>query len=279
MKPWLILAAALATAMVAPAHALSNFGNIGKALQIGKKAVEASRDFTPQEEVEIGKGMAANLLGAAPLVRDEELQRYVNRVGRWLARHTEKPDLEWRFAVIDNPGYNAFALPGGTILITLGLYRSLRDESELAGVLAHEMAHVLQQHQIKAIKKAAGKELATMLASEATARSGSRDAHYLNRAFGVGTEILVRGLDKEDEYQADQMGVVIATRAGYNPYGLVGVLQTIDAANPKDGAMALLFATHPSAGSRIERLNQRLGVQFDDYADRSHTPQRMVAVR
>lgn len=274
MKRAVILSILLA--LTAPAAA-QNLGDIGKVFKFGKKVAEASREFTPQEEAEIGNGLAAGLMGAAPLVRDEALQRYVNRVGRWLARHAEQPDLDWRFGVIDNPGYNAFAMPGGTILITEGLYRSLRDESELAGVLAHEIAHVLQKHQVKAIKKAAGKELVGMLADEVAANKGTGQAYLANKLFGTGMEVMARGLDKRDEYEADQMGVVIAARAGYNPYGLVGVLQTLDAISPKDGRVSLMFSTHPSAGSRIERLSSNLGPQFDDYADRSKTPQRMVA--
>jgi len=262
----------------APSNA-QDFGNVFKAFSIGKKAVDANRPITPEEEAKIGYGMAANLLGAAPLVKDPELQRYVNRVGRWLAKHTEQPDLAWKFGVIDSPDFNAFSMPGGTILITQGLYQRMRDESELAGVLAHEISHVLLKHQIKAIQSELGKEWTGELAGAAIEQHSGANSQVLNRAFSAGTELWVRGLDKHDEFQADIHGVIIAARSGYNPYGLVGVLQTIDAAQPKDGAMALLFATHPSAGSRIEALSTKLGEQLDVYADQSHTPGRMYALK
>src|SRR5438128_1407145 len=95
-----------------------------------------------EEEVRIGRHLAANLLGAAPLVRDEPLQAYVNRVGRWVASQGERPELKWYFGVLETEDVNAWALPGGYVFVTKGLYRLLASESELAGVLGHEIAHV-----------------------------------------------------------------------------------------------------------------------------------------
>ena len=103
-------------------------------------------------EVEIGQGVAANLLGAAPLVNDEALQAYVNQLGWWLAQQTERRDLNWRFGVLDTDSVNAFAAPGGYVFITKGLLLNMRSEAELAGVLAHEISHVLQRHHLNYIK-------------------------------------------------------------------------------------------------------------------------------
>lgn len=279
-RPITLLAALAALLTIAPVSA-QNFGNLNlsKVLDIGKKAVEANREISEPEEIQIGNGIAANLLGAAPLVRDDGLQHYVNRVGRWLALQTERPDLPWRFGVIDSPDVNAFAMPGGTILITRGLYLRLRDEAELAGVLAHEISHVLQKHQLKAIKSALGKQWTSELAGEVIDRRGGQYSQQVKKAFSAGTEIMARGLDKNDEYQADHLGVVIATRAGYNPFGLVGVLQTLDAISPTDSGMALMFKTHPSAASRIELLSGKLGYQFDAYADTGKSPARLYALK
>lgn len=253
--------------------------DLGKAFSFGKKLVEATRDFSEEEEIEIGKGMAAGVLGAAPLVQDVEAQRYVNRIGRWLALQSERPDLPWRFSLIDSPDVNAFAMPGGQIMITRGLYERLRDESELAGVLAHEIGHVLKHHHIRAIKAAAGKELATMLGSEVAARSAKPHAGLANQLFGTGMQVMIKGLDKRDEYQADHIGVVLATRAGYNPFGLVGVLQTLDAISPKENGVSLLFSTHPAPASRIEKLSEKLGEQMDQYGETGKTLPRLQAIR
>ncbi|HLD10363.1 MAG TPA: M48 family metalloprotease, partial [Methylophilaceae bacterium] len=101
-------------------------------------------------EVEIGDGVAANLLGAAPLVQDDKLQAYVNRLGWWLVQQTERPELAWHFGVLDTDSVNAFAAPGGYVFVTRGLLLRMRNEAELAGVMAHEISHVLKRHHLQA---------------------------------------------------------------------------------------------------------------------------------
>lgn len=250
-----------------------------KALNIGKKVLDSNKEITEPEEIEIGKGIAANLLGAAPLVRNDALQKYVNRVGVWLALQTERPNLPWRFGVTDDDDVNAFAAPGGTILITKGLYQRLRNESELAGVLAHEISHVIQKHQLRAIKSALGREWKMDIANAVVERKGTGSARNQLKAFTTGTELFARGLDKNEEYEADRMGVVIAARAGYNPFGLVGSLQTLDAVNPEDGAVSLMFKTHPSPAARLEKLSTSMGTRMDAYADLAKEPSRFVQLK
>ncbi|WP_374347521.1 M48 family metalloprotease [Chitinimonas sp.] len=258
LQKWLSLVA-LALAVDVQAFDL---GNLQKALEIGKKAVDANKEIGEAEEVEIGAGIASNLLGAAPLVKDAELQRYVNRIGTWLASQTERSGLKWHFAVIDSPNINAFAMPGGYIFITKGLFDRLRNESELAGVLAHEISHTLQKHHLKAIQGGMGREALGDLAQAVADKKGSRDSQLLSKAFKAGTELYARGLDKGDEFEADRMGVVIAARGGYSPYGLVGVLQTLGEI-PTDGAFALMFKTHPTPSARLDELGAAMGDRFD----------------
>lgn len=250
-----------------------------KALGIGKKLVKSLEDIPEPVEIEIGEGVTARLLGAAPLLQDKAVQQYVNRVGLWLALQADRPGLPWRFGVTDDADVNAFAAPGGTILITRGLYERLRNESELAGVLAHEIAHVLRKHQLKAIKSAMGREWQMELAQAVAERKDTRDATANLKAFTAGTELYARGLDKSDEFEADRMGVVIAARAGYNPFGLVAALQTLDALNPEDGTVALMFKTHPSPAKRLERLDKAMGTRLDTAADKVPEPARFVTIR
>lgn len=251
----------LLLALALPSHAL-DFGKLIKGMETVKKAADANRDIGEPEEIQMGGELAATLLGASPLVNDVELQHYVNRVGMWLALQTERPGLPWKFGVIDHPNVNAFATPGGYVLITRGLFQRLRSESELAGVLAHEMSHVLRKHQLKAIQKALGSSILNDVAAQYRENTGSAKADMVGKLVGGGKEVFLRGLDKEDEFEADRMGVVIAARAGYNPYGLVGVLQTL-AESPNDGALALLFKTHPSPNDRLERLGSAMGERLD----------------
>jgi len=270
-----ILLAVVALAIATPSFALSRLGDAEGLLNMGKKAADANREMTQDEEIELGRGLTARVLGAAPLVADAELQRYVNRVGLWLAMQSERPDLPWRFGVISSTEVNAFAMPGGTVLITSGLYDRLRDEAELAGVLGHEIAHVVQKHQLSAIKKAASRALMSDLAGEAAARSGSQGVRMFgDEVFQAGMNVFGKGLDKKDEYDADQRGMVLAARGGYNPYGLVGVLQTLDASGAAPGGMALMLSTHPKPEDRIARLEESVGDRLDPYA-MTPTPARI----
>ena len=270
-----ILVGALALAFAGNAAALSRLGEAQDLLNFGKKAADANREMTLEEEIELGRGLCARVLGVAPLVDDPALQQYVNRVGMWLALQSERPELPWRFGVIDSTEVNAFAMPGGTILITSGLYDRLRDESELAGVLGHEIAHVVEKHQLNAIRKAAGRALMADLAGEVTARSGEQAVRMFgDEVFQAGMNVFGKGLDKQDEYDADQRGMVLAARGGYNPYGLAGVLQTLDSSGGANGGMALMLSTHPNPGDRIERLLESVGDRLDAYAG-ARTPERM----
>lgn len=246
-----------------PANAqFFNLDNIVKGAKTIKTAGDATRDIGEPEEIRMGAELASTLLGAAPLVTDPALQRYVNRLGVWLAQHSERPGLRWQFGVIDNDGYNAFSTPGGRILITKGLFVRMRTESELAGVLAHEIAHVVKRHQVKAMQKALGSEALGNVTSIAASSRGGMAADLAGKVVNSGKEMFVRGLDKEDEFEADRMGVVIAARSGYSPYGLVSALQTLSA-SPTDGGFALMFKTHPTPADRLEHLEAAMGVTFD----------------
>lgn len=250
--------------------------DLGKALGTLQKAQQASADIDEPKEIELGGGIASNLLGAAPLLKNQRVQKYVNNVGMWLALHTERPNLPWRFGVLDDSDVNAFAAPGGYVFVTKGLLAQMRSEAELAGVLAHEMSHVLRKHYLEAIKKGARTGLMAEFAGEAL-KSGGADPAF-NKLVSAGTEIYARGLDKSDEFEADRMGVVIATRAGYDPYGLPAVLQTLQGMNAQDSSLALLFKTHPALGERLSLLDRLLTGRFDEFEEQPGHAQRFMSV-
>lgn len=237
--------------------------------------VKALRELSEADEIELGKGISANLLGASPLVNDAELQNYVNRVGRWIALHSDRPNLPWRFGVLEDDDINAFATPGGYILLTRGMLIRMRDEAELAGVLAHEISHVVEKHALTTMKQGAKWGLgadALNLYAESKGKEG------YSKVVNAGTEIYTRGLDKEDEYAADRAGVVLAARAGYDPYGLPSVLQTLASINPKDGAVALMFKTHPDTGERLQLVTDTMEGKLDKYADQPRVENRFAQV-
>ncbi len=254
----------------APARAFDF--DFNKVLDIAKKAQQATKTIDEPEEIEIGHGIATNLLGAAPLLANDKVQQYVNQVGRWLSLQTERPDLPWQFGVLASTDINAFATPGGTIFITQGLLMRLENESELAGVLAHEIVHVLRKHHLAALQKAARMDLASDLAGEAL--KDKTNPAIMDKAIKAGTEVYARGLDKDDEFEADRMGIVIATRAGYDPYGLPAVLQMLDAINAQDSSLALMFKTHPAPRDRLSLLDKLMGDKFESYAAPTQTDKR-----
>lgn len=230
-----------------------------------------------EEEVEIGRQLAGNLLGAVPLVRDDKLQAYVNKVGRWLASQTDRADVNWYFGVIESDDINAFALPGGYVFVTRGLYNRLGSEAELAGVLGHEIGHIIMQHHLKVLRQSQVVGAGSGLLAGQIRGGGIGNAAAQN-LLGNGAEALARGLDKDAEFEADRIGVVLATRAGYSPYGLPAVLQKIGRANAADSSVALLFKTHPSPQDRLSMLGDAMSDSFDQYADGQTLPDRLQAI-
>lgn len=233
-------------------HAAAASIDLGRIFDIGKDVVTAASGVSEEEEIAVGREVAGRTLGAAPLVADPGLQAYVNQVGRWVAAQSERPDLPWHFGVIDSSDINAFAAPGGYVLVTRGLYEILDDEAQLAGVLGHEIGHIVRRHHITVMQQSAA-----ISAGAKMAQSGDR-SYLVNNLIGSGAEVLARGLDKDSEFEADRIGVVLAARAGYNPYALGEVLQKLAARGADDQALALLFETHPAPGERLMHLGDAL---------------------
>lgn len=262
----------LAFVAIAPAHAQFNL-NLNRLLDAAKNVGRASTEIDEKQEIEIGREIASTLLGAAPLVQNDAMQRYVNQVGRWLALQSERPDLPWQFGVLDAPQVNAFAAPGGFVFITRGLLERMKNEAELAGVLAHEIVHVLRKHHLKAIQKNAQANLAADALSAAMRDTNSAMRQKL---VGFGTEMFARGLDKSDELEADRLGIVIAARAGYDAYGLPSVLQVLQAMNPEDSGLALMFKTHPAPAERLGAV-ETLQPVLDAYSAQPQLEERFRA--
>lgn len=211
-----------------------------------------------EEEVTIGRQIAGNVLGASPLMKDKILQKYVNNVGRWVAGQSERPDLPWHFGVIDSNDINAFAAPGGYILVTRGLYLQLKDEASLAGVLAHEIGHVIRKHHLKLLQQSSLIDLGGQALSRQVGNN-----EKAQQVIGSGAEVVARSLDKNAEYEADSIAVVLSARAGYDPFSFPEVLQEIGHVAKNDSSVAMLFKTHPHPDERLDKLSVAMGERFD----------------
>lgn len=252
-----------------------DLGSLMNTLKTVKQAVVPA---DAQQEQQYGYSAAATLLGASRPIQNADVQNYVNKIGVWVALHSDRPDLPWRFAVVDSNDIDAFAAPYGYVFITRGLLLHMRSEAELAGVLGHEISHVVLKHHLKALQKAAQMELVGQ-AAQAEAQQRGYNTQVVGAVANATRNLYSKGLDKDDEFDADRAGVVLAARAGYDPYGLLAVLQTLEAVDPSSSQMQLLMATHPSPADRIARLTAAMNAgRMDRLGNLAEGTERFVSV-
>ena len=232
-------------------------------------------------EINLGNQAAPQFLAnyGGP-IDSQTVQYYVNQLGHRLADVSERPELPWEFHVVNSNQINAFALPGGKVFITRGLIEKLDNEAQLAGVLGHEIGHVTAQHIGQQMSRGMiSKGLATVLGVVAE----SSDKDWL-RMLGMGTEIgstiylLKFGRDQETE--ADTLGIRYMTRLGYNPQGQIQVMRILAQASDHQNRSPEFLATHPLPQTRIDQLEKHIRQHYPDldhtttyqfYPDRFHT--------
>jgi predicted Zn-dependent protease len=176
----------------------------------------------------------------------------VSLVGTVLAQATKRPNLAWKFIVLDTDGVNAFAAPGGYIHITRGALGLIGNEAELADVLAHEIIHVTEKHTIAAIQK--GK----MVQMGANQSSVTRDSVIFRQLVDKSTEIVLLGFGRAEELEADQKGVRLANSVGYSPSALGEFLTRLTGRNKGSSTKQGLFASHPQMQERLDRLSRQI---------------------
>ena len=252
--------------------------NISQASDLMGLLSQANEQIDEAREIEIGRQLAAVLLGSKPLHPDMAMQRYVNQLGRWISLQSGRPELPWTFAVLDDNGFNAFAAPGRYVFVTKGLVDRIADESELAGILAHEITHVVQRHHLKAMRKTArAGALTQLIGSQLNNNLGGALSAQL---LALGRNLYAKGLDQEDEFETDRQGVALAASAGFDPYGLVAVLQQLRTVAPDNAAFTLTMSTHPPAQLRMDQVELAMGNRLDAFSGKSAvTPtQRMEQI-
>lgn len=249
-------AASLLLAASAFAQTTINLGSIVDAVKGVAKSQQVGK-MSEEEEIAVGKEIAASTLGAYRIVRDEKLQRYLNAVGLWVALQSDRPQLPWRFAAVESDQINAFAVPGGAVLVTRGMLDLLANEAELACVLGHEIGHVTRRHHIALLQK----ETLIQAGSKALAdniQGGGAKAEAKRFLVGEGAEIYTRSLDRDSERDADSDGVLLAARAGYDPNACLIFIQRMAGLKQEAGTLASLYKTHPQAGERAGDVEKAL---------------------
>jgi predicted Zn-dependent protease len=263
MKHLIIILVTIFTLGIASSSHGIGLGDIdyGKVFDGAKGVAKAAKGITPAEEYYIGRAVAANILSDYRLLNNTALTKYVNKVGMTVARSSDKPFTYggYHFAVLDTSTPNAFACPGGIVFITKGLLNMAKNEDQLAGILAHEVAHIAHSDGISAIKKSRWTKVGVDTAMAVGSHYTPDQARALADAFsGVVSEVSKKVLNNEygknAEKKADSSALKYMANAGYNPNALVALLETDDAQSA--GTSDKYLSMHAKPGQRVAWLKK-----------------------
>jgi predicted Zn-dependent protease len=253
-----VLSAALVAAAAAPAHAQFG-GALGKIKKGADKAADAKKTydeltFSEAEERQIGEEVSNRLRARFGVYQDQDVAKYVALVGTVMAQGSTKPGIDWKFIVLDSDGVNAYATPGGFVHVTRGLLGMLKDESELAGVLGHEIAHVTERHTVDELRKSSITKEATEQAGK-----GSLSKEIISRLAGKAFEDIFNGkFSQAQESDSDRIGARLANKAGWAPQGLASALQKIADRNAGQKEPNGWFSSHPALKDRISNVGKQI---------------------
>jgi predicted Zn-dependent protease len=231
-----------------------DFDKVGKGVTALRKGVE---EISESEEYYIGRAVSAQILARYKPWRNEGANLYAQKVLQSVALASERPSTfkGWHLQLLDTDEVNAFAAPGGFIFVTRGMLKLTKSEDELAGVLAHEVAHVSKKHGLKTIQTARLTSAFTILGSEAAKSYTPQQVAQLTTAFegaveDVVNKLVVNGYSRDKEYEADRTGAAYAKAANYDPNALKSFLTRLGENDHGGG----VFKTHPAAGKRVDEL-------------------------
>lgn len=209
-----------------------------------------------QQEVQMGQEYAQQINAQLPIVQDPEVNRYINVLGDSISRITSRGDLDWHFYIVDSKEVNAFAVPGGYVYVNRGLIERADKMDEVAGVLGHEIGHVVRRHTIKQMEKAQGANVGITLACVLT---GVCNSQVAGAAIQIGGGALFARFSRQDEAEADQEGFNNVVRAGISPEGMVSMFQKLlEERRSRPAGVEAWFLTHPLEEDRITAIQARI---------------------
>lgn len=228
-----------------------------KTSRILKKSVGAVQAFQPiglEEEKAIGGSLALEVFHKfGGMYKNPALQNYVNLVGKSLAEVSDRPEIDYHFAVLNTDHPNAFATPGGYVFVSIGLLRMLQNEAQLAGVLGHEVAHITQKHALKTLQRS---KMLSGLSGLSMAAMNKDEGLFDQVINEVSNVLFTRGLDKNLEFEADKIGTEYAYRMGYHPSGLKDFIKILGQSSSRESSIFL--STHPGPAERFQGLSRIL---------------------
>ena len=226
-------------------------------LTIGAIALLAGCGVSTQQEVQMGQQEAQQVNAQLPMVQDAVINSYVNSLGNRIAKLTSRGDLQWQFQVVNSDVVNAFALPGGFVYVNRGVLDRASNMSEVAGVLGHEIEHVVRRHSVKQMEQAQSADVGVgiLCALTGVCQSGLAQA-----AIQVGGTAVFAKFGRTDEVQADEGGFNNVMRAGISPRGMYTFFQKLLAEEQQSGGgnAAAWFSDHPGTQDRIADIQRML---------------------
>ena len=219
------------------------------------------------QEIQMGQEADAAVVASIGLYPDPVWQRYIQQFGARLAATSERPNLPWTFRVVDDPAINAFAIPGGFIYVTRGLLAHLTSEAQLASVVGHEIGHVTARHTAAAMSQQQLIGLGLAVGSMANSQV-AKYAGTANQALGI----LYLKFSRDNESQADQLGLRYLRRASYDPREMPGVFVMLDRqgkASGNAGRLPTWLETHPSPANRVAAINGQIAALPQDFSGTS----------
>jgi predicted Zn-dependent protease len=235
----------------------AQFGDLlKKGVEKAKRAKDTFQPWSPEQEDAIGQASAAKMIHVMGLYDNPEMMKYVNLVGDTVARAGARNNIQYHFGILDSEIVSAFALPGGYIFVTRGALANMKNESELAGVLAHEVAHVDGRHLEREVRN---KKATHWAVEEGTAKVPAA-SELKNIANDLVANALTASYGRDKEAEADKKGLDLAIAAGYDPTGLRNFLQVLAtaAADPANQRSLGLWnnTTHPPFAERVANLDK-----------------------
>src|SRR6476661_7349580 len=211
--------------------------------------------FSPQDDVQIGAQSAQQAEQQLPILNDQTVENYVNRIGQKLAQNAGGPQFQYRFRVVNASDINAFALPGGFVYVNRGVLDQAKNEGEVAGVIAHEISHVSLRHGTHQASKAyAAQAGLSILGGILSGKVGNNTAQILNAVGGIGLNALFLKYSRDLESQADVRGAQILAASGYSPVDMVNFFKTLESVDKSKKTNWM--SDHPAPPDRIARITK-----------------------